>query len=175
MPEVVRSKIRNVPDFPKQGINFKDITTAIKCPETFRRIVNYLTEEFKDLGIDYVAGIESRGFIFGGPIAYNLGAGLVIIRKPGKLPADVEKVHYDLEYGTDAIEIHKDAIEPGKRVLIIDDLLATGGTAVATLDLVQKTGGNPVGIGFAIELGFLNGIERFKNYPELKVISMVKY
>lgn len=175
MPQIVKSKIRDVPDFPKPGIIFKDITTAIKCPETFRRIINYLSEEFKEMGIDYVAGIESRGFIFGGPIAYNLGAGLVIVRKPGKLPADVEKMTYELEYGVDSVEIHKDAIEPGKRVLIIDDLLATGGTAAATVDLIQKIGGIPVGLGFALELSFLNGLEKFKKYNNLKFVSMVKY
>ncbi|NLF83884.1 MAG: adenine phosphoribosyltransferase [Candidatus Gastranaerophilales bacterium] len=175
MPEFVRSKIRNIPDFPKPGIMFKDITTALKDPETFRRIVNFLTEEFKDLGIDYVAGIESRGFIFGAPIAYNLGAGLVIIRKPGKLPAEVEKISYELEYGTDTLEVHKDAIEPGKKVLVVDDLLATGGTALATLELIQKTGGVPAGLGFAIELTFLDGLKRFEHFPNTKIVSMVKY
>jgi len=175
MPEIVKTKIRDIPDFPKPGIIFKDITTAIKCPETFRRIVNFLTEQYKDLGIDYVAGIESRGFIFGAPIAYNLGAGLVIVRKPGKLPAEVEQMTYELEYGTDCVEIHKDAIEPGKKVLIIDDLLATGGTALATIDLIKKIGGNPVGLGFALELAFLDGIKRFEKYPDLKIVSMVKY
>lgn len=175
MPEIVRAKIRDVPDFPKPGIIFKDITTAIKCPETFKRIVNYMTEAFKDEGIDYVAGIESRGFIFGAPVAYNLGAGLVIIRKPGKLPAEVEKMEYALEYGTDCLEVHKDAVEPGKKVLIIDDLLATGGTAVATVDLIKKIGGKPAGLGFAVELTFLNGLERFAKYPDMKIVSMVKY
>lgn len=175
MPELVRSMIRDIPDFPKPGIIFKDITTAIKCPQTFKRIVDFLSQEFQGMGIDYVAGIESRGFIFGAPIAYNLGAGLVIVRKPGKLPAEVEQMRYELEYGTDCVEIHKDAIEPGKRVLIIDDLLATGGTAAATVDLIQKIGGQPVGIGFALELSFLNGLQRFQKYPDLKIVSMVKY
>jgi adenine phosphoribosyltransferase len=175
MPELVKSKIRNIPDFPKQGIMFKDITTALKDPEAFRRIVNFLTEEFKDLGIDYVAGIESRGFIFGAPVAYNLGAGLVIIRKPGKLPAEVEKISYSLEYGTDTLEVHKDSIEPGKRVLVVDDLLATGGTALATLDLIEKTGGVPAGVGFAVELSFLDGLKKFERFPKTKIVSMVKY
>ena len=173
MPELVRAQIRDVPDFPKPGIIFKDITTAIKQPETFRRIINYLTEEFKDLGIDYVAGIESRGFIFGAPLAYNLGAGLVIIRKPGKLPAAVEQVTYELEYGSDIVEIHSDAVEPGKKVLIVDDLLATGGTAAASCELVKKIGGNIEGIAFVIELAFLNG--RNKLPKDIKVTSMVKY
>ena len=175
MPKLVKDRIRNIPDFPKPGINFKDITTAIKDPETFRRIVNFLTEEFKDMNIDYVAGIESRGFIFGAPIAYNLGSGLIIIRKPGKLPADVEKVTYDLEYGTDSVEIHKDAIEPGKNVLLIDDLLATGGTTAASVELIRKTNGNLVGIGFVVELTFLNGIEKIKTDDNMKIVSMVKY
>ncbi|HSA07503.1 MAG TPA: adenine phosphoribosyltransferase [Candidatus Gastranaerophilales bacterium] len=175
MPELVKSRIRDIPNFPKEGIIFKDITTALKDPEAFKRIVNYLTAEFKDLNIDYVAGIESRGFIFGAPVAYNLGAGLVIIRKPGKLPADVEKVSYELEYGTDSIEVHKDAIEPGKRVLVIDDLLATGGTAAATIELIEKIGGVPAGLGFVIELCFLDGIKRFERYNNTKIVSMVQY
>ncbi len=175
MSDLVKAKIRDIPDFPKPGIIFKDISTALKDPEAFRRIVNYLTEEFKDLNIDYVAGIESRGFIFGAPVAYNLGAGLVIIRKPGKLPAEVEKVTYDLEYGTDTVEIHRDAIEPGKRVLIVDDLLATGGTAAATVELIEKIGGIPAGLGFVVELDFLKGIEKFKRFSGTKIVSMVQY
>ena len=173
MPELVKVHIRDVPDFPKPGIIFKDITTAIKQPEVFRRIIDYLTEEFKDQGIDYVAGIESRGFIFCAPLAYNLGAGMVVIRKPGKLPAAVEKASYELEYGTDTIEIHKDAIEPGKKVLIIDDLLATGGTAAASCELVEKLGGKIHGLAFVVELTFLNG--RNKLPKEIKVSSMIKY
>jgi adenine phosphoribosyltransferase len=173
MPELVKAKIRDIPDFPKPGIIFKDITTAIKDPVTFRRITDYMTEKFKDSKIDYIAAIESRGFIFGAPLAYNLGAGLVIIRKPGKLPAKVEQVSYELEYGTDTVEIHSDAIEPGKRVLIIDDLLATGGTAAAACELVKKVGGSPVAIAFVVELAFLEGKSKL---PEgLEVISMVEY
>lgn len=175
MPEIVRASIRDIPDFPKPGILFKDITTAIKDPDAFKRIVDYITDEFKDAGIDYVTGIESRGFIFGAPVAYNLGAGLVVIRKPGKLPAAVEQMEYDLEYGTDKIEIHKDAIESGKRVLLIDDLLATGGTAAAACDLIQKVGGDPIGVAFVIELGFLNGREKLPNNGNTRIISMVKY
>jgi len=173
MPELVRSKIRDIPDFPKPGIIFKDITTAIKHPETFQRIVDFIAEEFKNEKIDYIAAIESRGFIFGAPIAYKLDAGLVIIRKPGKLPAKVEKMSYELEYGTDAVEIHEDAIEKGKRVLLIDDLLATGGTAQASYDLIKKIGGVPVGMAFVIELAFLNGRKRLTD--EVKIISMVEY
>lgn len=175
MPELVKACIRDIPDFPKPGIIFKDITTAIKDPIAFKRMVDFITEEFKDAGIDYVAGIESRGFIFGAPVAYNLGAGLVVVRKPGKLPAEVEQVEYELEYGTDCVEIHKDAIEPGKKVLLIDDLLATGGTAAAAYNLIEKIGGVPVGIAFAIELTFLNGRERFPDNKDVKLISMVKY
>lgn len=173
MPELVKSMIRDVPDFPKPGIIFKDITTALKEPQTFKRIVDFFTEEYKNKGIDYVAGIESRGFMFGAPLAYNIGAGFIVIRKPGKLPAEVEKVTYDLEYGSDSIEIHSDAIEPGKKVLIIDDLLATGGTAAAACQLVEKVGGEIVSIAFVIELDFLNGREKL---PKGKnVVSMVSY
>lgn len=173
MPELVKSMIRDVPDFPKPGIIFKDITTALKEPQTFKRIVDFFTDEYKNKGIDYVAGIESRGFMFGAPIAYNIGAGFIVIRKPGKLPAEVEKVTYDLEYGSDSIEIHSDAIEPGKKVLIIDDLLATGGTAAAACQLVEKVGGEIVSIAFVIELDFLNGREKL---PKGKnVVSMVSY
>lgn len=175
MPELVKACIRDIPDFPKPGIVFKDITTAIKDAEAFKRIVDFITDEFKDAGIDYVAGIESRGFIFGAPVAYNLGAGLVIVRKPGKLPAEVEQVEYELEYGTDSVEIHKDAIEPGKKVLLIDDLLATGGTAAAAYNLIEKIGGVPVGIAFAVELTFLNGKDRLSANKDVKLVSMVKY
>jgi len=173
MPELVRSKIRDIPDFPKPGIIFKDITTAIKEPEAFRRIINFFSEEFKNDKIDYVAAIESRGFVFGAPLAYNLNAGLVMIRKPGKLPAKVEQVTYELEYGTDTVEIHQDAIEPGKRVLLIDDLLATGGTAAAACELIKKIGGVPVGIAFAVELDFLNGREKLP--ADIRTVSMVHY
>lgn len=173
MPELVRAQIRDVPDFPKTGIIFKDITTAIKQPDTFKRIINFMTEEFKDSGIEYIAAVESRGFIFGAPLACNIGAGLVVIRKPGKLPAKVEKVTYDLEYGSDSIEIHSDAIEPGKKVLIIDDLLATGGTSAAACQLVQKLGGILVAMAFVVELTFLDG--RGKLPKDLKIFSMVEY
>lgn len=173
MPELVKAKIRDVADFPKPGIIYKDITTAIKHPEAFKRSIDFLTEKFKEAGIDYIAAIESRGFIFGAPLAYNLGAGLVIIRKPGKLPACVEQASYDLEYGSDTIEIHKDAIEPGKKVLIIDDLLATGGTSKAAYELVSKLGGKTVAMAYIIELAFLNGKN---NLPkDVEVVSMIQY
>lgn len=173
MPELVKSKIRDIPDFPKPGIIFKDITTAIKDAETFKHIIDHLYNLYKNANIDYIAAIESRGFIFGAPLACALGTGLVVIRKPGKLPAKTEKITYDLEYGSDSVEIHSDAVEPGKRVLIIDDLLATGGTAKAAYDLIKKIGGDPVGLAFVVELSFLEGR---KNFPEdTKIISMVKY
>lgn len=173
MPELVKSKIRDVVDFPKEGIVFKDITTAIKDPKVFRHIIDFLTNVYKDQEIDYIAGVESRGFIFGAPLAYNLNAGLVIIRKPGKLPAKVEKVTYDLEYGTDTIEIHHDAIEKGKNVLLIDDLLATGGTAAAACQLVKKVGGNLKSVAFVVELEFLKGKDILPK--DVEVVSMVKY
>lgn len=173
MPELVKTKIRDVVDFPKKGIVFKDITTVLKDPEGLRRIINYLTEHYKDAGIDYVAGIESRGFIFGTPLAYNLGAGFVVIRKPGKLPAETISVDYELEYGTDTLEIHADAIEDGKKVLIVDDLLATGGTAAAACELVEKVGGKVVGSAFVIELSFLNGREKMP--ADMDIMSMVTY
>ncbi len=173
MPELVKKIIRDIPDFPKKGIVFKDITTVLKDSEGLKRTIDYLTENFKDKNIDYVAGIESRGFIFGTPLAYNLGAGFIVVRKPGKLPADVESITYDLEYGSDTLEIHKDAIEVGKRVLIIDDLLATGGTAAATCNLVKKIGGKIAGIAFIIELDGLGG--RDKLPADIEIISMVNY
>lgn len=173
MPESVKAKIRDVPDFPKPGIIYKDITTAIKHPATFKKIIDFLTDKFKDYGIDYIAAIESRGFIFGAPLAYNLDAGLVIIRKPGKLPASVESASYELEYGSDTIEIHKDAIEPGKKVLIIDDLLATGGTSKAAYELINRLNGEVVAMTYVIELTFLNGKN---NLPkDVEVFSMIQY
>ncbi|MGD9580823.1 MAG: adenine phosphoribosyltransferase [Vampirovibrionia bacterium] len=173
MPEYVKTKVRDIPDFPKPGIIFKDITTVIKDPEAFKRVIDFFTSKLKDKNIDYVVGIESRGFIFAGPIAYNLGCGVIIIRKPGKLPADTEQLTYDLEYGTDTIEIHKDAIEKGKRVVIIDDLLATGGTAAAACKLVEKVGGEVVANCFMIDLTFLNGKDKLPDNAE--VISMIEY
>ncbi len=169
----VKSKIRNVNDFPKQGIIFRDITTALKDAETLRVMIDYLCDQFKGIKIDYIAGIESRGFIFGMPMAYKMNAGFVPIRKPNKLPAETYSQEYSLEYGTDKIEIHKDALSEGTNVLIVDDLLATGGTAEAACKLVKKTGANLVGIAFLIELEDLNGRERLKDCGE--VISMLKY
>ena len=169
----VKSKIRDVVDFPKEGIIFRDITTALKEPETLKVMIDYLCDQFKDVKIDYIAGIESRGFIFGMPMAYKLNAGFVPIRKPKKLPAATYSQEYDLEYGTDKIEIHQDALPEGANVLIVDDLLATGGTAEAACKLVKKTGANLVGIAFLIELEALNGREKLADAG--KVVSMLKY
>ncbi len=169
----VKSKIRSVNDFPKEGIIFRDITTALKEPDVLKEMIDYLCDQFKDVKIDYIAGIESRGFIFGMPMAYKLNAGFVPIRKPNKLPAETLSQEYSLEYGTDKIEIHTDAIKEGDNVLIVDDLLATGGTAEAACKLIKKTGGNLVGIAFLIELEDLKGRDKFDK--DLKVVSMLKY
>lgn len=169
----VKDKIRAVPDFPKKGIIFRDITTGLKDAETLQVMVDYLCEQYKDCKIDYIAGIESRGFIFGMPMAYKLKCGFIPVRKPNKLPAETIKESYDLEYGSDSIEIHADAIEKGANVLVVDDLLATGGTAQAACNLVRKAGGNLVGAAFLIELEALNGREKLNNCG--KVISMLKY
>ncbi len=172
MLDHLQKKIRNIPDFPKKGILFKDITTLLKDAEAYREVIDIFHEQFKDKHIDYVAAIESRGYLFGAPLAYKLGAGLVIVRKPGKLPAEVERVEYALEYGTDALEIHKDAIESGKNVLIIDDLLATGGTVGAACTLIEKIGGKVAGTAFMIELSALGGREKMPNIP---CYSMFKF
>ena len=169
----VKNKIRSVENFPKPGIVFRDITTALKDAETLRAIVDYLCEQFSDIKIDYIAGIESRGFIIGMPMAYKLNAGFIPVRKPNKLPAATYSQEYALEYGTDKIEIHQDAIPEGANVLIADDLLATGGTAEAACKLIKKAGGNLVGIAFLIELEALKGREKLKDAP--RIVSMLKY
>ena len=170
--EFIKKAIRDIPDFPKKGIIFRDITTAIKDPVVMRKIIDTIVEEFKDDNIDYVAGIESRGFIFGMPVAYSLGCGFIPIRKPGKLPCETYSIEYELEYGTDKIEMHKDGIEKGKRVLVIDDLLATGGTAGAACRLVQKAG-TLAGVAFVIELSDLKGREKLPS--DVKIVSLAKY
>ena len=168
----IKKMIRDVPDFPKKGIMFRDITTAVKDAQTVHKIVDLMAKEYENEKIDYVAGIESRGFIFGMPIAYKLGCGFIPIRKPGKLPAQTISQEYTLEYGTDKIEMHKDALKKGDRVLIVDDLLATGGTAAAAVKLVQSVA-DVVGVAFVIELSDLHGR---KKLPEnVKVSSLVKY
>ena len=164
--------IRDVPDFPKKGIIFKDITTLLKNPEALKKTSSILYDLAKDKGITKVAGIESRGFIFGGLLAEKLNAGFVLIRKPNKLPAEKISETYALEYGTDTIEIHKDAIIPGDKVLLHDDLLATGGTAQAAVKLIEKLGGEVVQISFLIELVFLNGRELLKEY---EIQSLIRY
>ena len=173
MSAYVESTIRNIENFPVEGVIFRDITTAIRDARALKEIVDFLTEKFKDKNIDYVVGIESRGFIFGSALAYNLGAGLVLIRKPGKLPAETYSQEYELEYGTDKIEMHKDAIEEGKNVLIIDDLLATGGTVAASIKLVEQTKANIIGVAFVIELVDLNG--RNKLPQDMEVVTMLKF
>lgn len=172
--DYVREHIRQVPDFPKKGILFLDITTATKDSKAFEKSMDFLYEKFKNEKIDYVAGIESRGFIFGAALALKLGAGFIPIRKPNKLPADTIKETYDLEYGSDTIEMHKDAVKPGDKVVIIDDLLATGGTAVAACNLVRKAGAEVVAASFIIELDPLKGREKLEA-KEVKVISMLHY
>ena len=166
------SMIRDVPDFPVEGILFKDITTLLSDAEAFRYVIASMTERFRDEGIDLVVAIESRGFIFGAPLAYHLGAGFVPVRKPGKLPAEKISQEYSLEYGTNVLEIHTDAISPGHKVLVVDDLLATGGSVRATVDLVERLGGEIVGIAFLIDLTFLNGMKKLEGYD---VYSMIQY
>ena len=153
----LKQQIRNIPDFPKPGISFYDITTLLRDPQGFKATIDSLALPYGNMGIDLVIGIESRGFILGAAVAERIGAGLIPVRKPGKLPAKVIKETYDLEYGTDALEIHADAINKGQRVLIVDDVLATGGTAAAATQLVRKLGGDLQGLAFLIELTFLDG------------------
>jgi adenine phosphoribosyltransferase len=155
--DALKSHIRHVPDFPKPGILFYDVTTLLKDPQGFKLAVDTMSEPYKGLGITLVVGIESRGFILGSAVADRLGAGFVPVRKLGKLPAQTVRASYALEYGTDSLEMHRDAVEPGQKVLIVDDLLATGGTARATVDLVRQLGGDVVGVSFLIELAALNG------------------
>jgi len=168
----IADRIRDVPDFPKKGILFKDITPVLSDIDTLRASIKEMAAPFMDLEIDVVVGIESRGFIFGAPIADVLNCSFVPVRKPGKLPWKTESVSYELEYGTDALEIHKDAITEGQNVLIVDDLLATGGTAEATCKLVSKLGGNIKGLSLLIELEGLNGRKRLNQY---NVHSLVQY
>lgn len=168
----LKDKIRVIEGFPTEGISFKDITTLLMDAESFKNCIDQLVEKFKDCHIDLIVGPESRGFIFATPLAYLLGAGFVPVRKPGKLPAETIKYSYDLEYGKDCLEIHKDSIKKGQNVLIVDDLLATGGTISAVANLVEQLGGNVVGLGFLIELEDLNGREKLQKY---KVESLIKY
>jgi adenine phosphoribosyltransferase len=164
--------IRNVPDFPVAGIQFKDITTLLQDPVPFAASVEALLARYQDRGIDIVVGIESRGFIWGAILAYEMGAGFVPVRKPDKLPAETIRAEYTLEYGTNALEMHRDAIRPGQKVLVVDDLLATGGTAQATCELVEQLGGQVVGVAFLIELTFLHGRDKLPGYDVFTLVQM---
>ena len=169
----LKSKIRDIPDFPKPGIIFKDLTTLFSDAESFRFVLDAMTERCRELKPDVIAGIEARGFIFAPTIAYQLGLGFVPMRKPGKLPYKVESLQYDLEYGTDRIEIHSDAVSHGHRVILIDDLLATGGTAGAARQLLSNLGAKVVGVGFVVELAFLKGRARLGDTSD--VFSLLTY
>ena len=164
--------IRDIPDFPKKGIIFKDITTLLGDAKSFHRMVDLLAHRYIGEKIDQIVGIEARGFILGAALAYKLGTGITLVRKPGKLPSETRSVSYELEYGTDTLEIHEDAISKGENVIIVDDLLATGGTVQATCNMVEKLGGVIKGIGFIIELDFLKGREKIKKYP---IFSLIHY
>jgi adenine phosphoribosyltransferase len=168
----LKAHIREIPDFPKPGILFRDLTTLLSNPDAFRYSLNLMAEKVTNLNVDYIVGIESRGFIFGTPLADRLSVGFVPVRKPGKLPAEVYSAEYALEYGSDRVEIHQDAFNGGGRVLIIDDLIATGGTAKAAADLVQQAGGELVGFGFVVELCALGGRQRL---PDVPIMSLVEY
>ena len=168
----LKKMIREVPDFPKQGILFYDITTLLKDKAGFRKVIDHLTERIRPFGADLVLGIEARGFIFAPALAYNLHAGFVPVRKPNKLPAAVERITYELEYGMDTLEMHKDAVKPGMRVVVADDLLATGGTSLATVRLVERLGGQVVAVSFVIELEALKGRQRLKGY---EIVSLLQY
>ena len=168
----LKKYIRNIPDFPKPGILFRDVTTLIQNPKAFKTSVDLLVQKYEGKKIDKVVAVEARGFIFGAAVAHRLNAGFVPVRKKGKLPYKTNSVTYDLEYGTDTLEIHKDAINPGEKVLIVDDLLATGGTAKAVTELVEGLNGKIIGIAFVIELVDLGGRKKLKGYP---IFSLVKF
>jgi adenine phosphoribosyltransferase len=170
--ETLKQAIRDIPDFPKKGIIFKDITTLLGKGDLFRNAIDQLAGNYINKGINKIVVVESRGFIFGSPVAYKLGAGLVPVRKKGKLPYKTISATYSLEYGTDTLEMHEDAIKPGENVLIVDDLLATGGTAGAAIELVKKSGGKVAGLAFLIELSFLNGR---KNLKDQDIFAIIKY
>lgn len=165
-------KIRVIPDFPEKGVSFKDITTLLKDGKTFHQAITEISRPFKEAGIDVVVGPEARGFAVGAPVAFVLQAGFVPVRKPGKLPASTLRYSYDLEYGKDSLEIHQDAILPGQKVLIIDDLLATGGTSKATIQLVEQLGGKVAGLAYLIELSYLGGRQLLSGY---NIVSLVTY
>lgn len=168
----LRNKIRDIADFPEPGIVFKDITPLVQDPATLRECIDALIAPFSRSRINAVAGMEARGFIFGTLAAWELGVGFIPLRKPGKLPYDVQKVDYDLEYGNASLEAHIDAIQPGDKILLIDDVLATGGTAKASCELVEKLGGQVVACAFVMELGFLEGRQKLRDYP---IHSLITY
>lgn len=168
----LKSLIRDIPDFPKPGILFRDITTLLRDPEGLRYTIDTLAQMCSGMSPDYVVGMESRGFLFGVPLAYQLGVGFIPVRKPGKLPAAIYSVEYELEYGTDRLEMHQDALTPGSRVLVVDDLIATGGTAAATAQLLQQAGCELVGFAFIIELQGLGGRRQLPNVP---IVTLVEY
>lgn len=167
-----KDKIRIIENFPQQGVRFKDITTLLKDGEAFQAAINQMVDYLRGKRIDLIAGPEARGFVVGAPLAYALGIGFVPVRKSGKLPAEVVETTYNLEYGENALALHRDAIQPGQRVLVADDLLATGGTISATIDLVEQLGGKVVGTAFFIELTYLNGREKLTDYP---IFTLVQY
>ena len=170
----LKALIRNIPDFPKSGILFRDITTLLSNGQGLRYTIDTLTQKCQEAALlpDYIVGMESRGFIFAPPLAYQLNAGFVPVRKPGKLPAAVHSIEYELEYGTDSLEVHQDAIQTGTKVLIVDDLIATGGTAKATAELLQKIGAEVLGFAFIIELTDLGGRQQL---PEVPIITLIEY
>lgn len=160
----IKEAVREIPDFPEEGVLYRDITPILHDNELFRDVTNHLTERYQGEGIDHIAAIESRGFIFGSALAHDLGVSMSLVRKPGKLPREHHRVEYELEYGTDALELHKDAVAPGSKVLVVDDLLATGGTARASIELVEKCGAEVAECAFIIELADLEGRARFADY-----------
>jgi adenine phosphoribosyltransferase len=167
----LKDHIRDIPDFPQPGVTFKDITPLLGDVGAFRFVVDALTDHFSGQRVDKVLGMEARGFIVAAPVAYRLGAGFVPVRKAGKLPWRVEKEEYVLEYGTDLLEVHSDAVAPGERVVIVDDVLATGGTAAATVRLVERLGGEVAGLGFVIELAFLGGRRKIEGLDALSLLA----
>ena len=168
----LRASIRDIPDWPKPGVTFKDITPLLNDPGAFAATIDALAGHFADAHVDRVLGVEARGFIFAAPVAYHLGAGFVPVRKAGKLPWEIEREEYVLEYGTDLLEIHRDAVKPGERVLVVDDVLATGGTAAATARLVERIGGVVIGFGFVMDLAFLGGMAQLDGHD---VVSLLTY
>lgn len=168
----LKTRIRDIPDFPEKGILFRDITTLLKDPEAFRQVIDHMTDYFRDSRATHVCAVEARGYMFGAPLAYNLGLGFVPVRKPGKLPFDTISQAYELEYGKNVLELHRDAVGPGDRILIVDDLIATGGSSKATAQLVEKLGAEVAGFGFLIELGFLEGRRALDGY---EVYSILQY